>query len=544
MGVLSSDTNAQCQVILFPWDVDVLPDDSAPNAAEMASRASAADISNHLVETVQFSKTMASPSGTFSIRLDNSVNWQDIIYPGQWCMIYFANDGSLPLPTHETAADGSLPPPDASLSQNPTAILPKLRGLCYIERINPSESVDPTTGAPILVYDVSGRDYGVVYEETDLWYSYFLYEKAKVDALDSKLKTYGFSRLNILLDVIHDLFFAPNNLFPPSALGDKNSLTSVGQQWLLPRPVLRYLGVDQQLAGQDSFFGNLPNLKNFLPTVATNPIYAITDFVAGKAWEKLRHYSIPELHELFTELSVDGQPTLTFRPIPWGIDNTGYPSIEGIQTYLSLSDDGLVLEDASQIITHDLGRDNHNRYTHFLTQVLSNSLTVESSVSLLRQPSEAGRTFPYTDALNLMRHGFRAMHVTVNSLMKKFAAQGGPDDAGLQDTKSLVEYNEVIFDYWRYGALYESGTMHMIGTPELKLGITVNPDESIPNIGGKIYYVEGYTDLFTIGPNRETEWTQQVQLTHGLNKTFLSMTDPTPADAKALNSRTGDFTMR
>lgn len=542
MGIPDNNSKAQCQVILFQWDVDVLPA-SDPNPANTASKATASDISNHLTESVSFSKTLQTASGTFSFKLDNSITWQDEIYPGQWCLIYLANDGSLPLPYHESPDDGSLPTPDVALVNNSSSLLPNLRGLCYIERITPATFVDEK-GAINKIYEVSGRDFGVVYEEADLWYSYFLYERGKVNSLEAKFKQYGFANVHNLLKAIHNLFYAPDKEFPPSALGDTHSLTSVGRQWLLPRPLLSYLGVDQKLAGQDSYYGNLPNTLNFSPTVATNPIYNITDFVGGKAWEKLKTYSIPEFHELFTEISFEGQPTLTFRPIPWGIDQKGYPDIIGIQTYLSLSKSGLPLFDDTSIISHDLGRDNHNRYTHFLVQVLSNGLQVENSVSILRAPSPAGRSFPYADQLNIMRHGFRAMHLTVNSLYKKFAAQGGPDDGGIGDTKSLVQYNEVIYDYWRYGALFESGSMHIVGDPAVKVGMTLNPDISIPDIGGKIYYIEGYTDQFTIGPNGETEWTQTLQLTHGIAASFLNLTNPTQPDAEAQNGNPGDFTLK
>lgn len=543
MGVPSQNSKAQCQVILFQWDVDALPA-SDPNPENTASKSTAYDISNHLVESVSFSKTLQMAAGTFSFKLDNSITWQDKIYPGQWCLIYMSNNGSLLLPFGEAPNNKSLPPPDPNFLNNPSAFLPNLRGLCYIERITPVVFVDGN-GAVNKTYEVSGRDFGVIYEETDLWYSYFLYEKNKVETLEAAFKQFGFSNVHDLLGAIHDLFYAPDKRFSPSDLGDSHSLTSVGRQWLLPRTLLTYLGIDKQLAGQASYYGNLPNTINFSPTVATTPIYNITDFVGGKAWEKLKTYSIPEFHELFTEISHDGQPNLTFRPIPWGIDQTGYPDITGIQTYLSLSQTGLDLDDDTSIISHDLGRDNHNRYTHYLVQVLSNGFKVEDSVSILRVPSPAGRRFPYADQLNIMRHGFRAMHLAVNSLYKKFAAEGGPDDAGVADTKFLVQYNEVIYDYWRYGALFESGSMHIIGSPRVKVGITLNTDQSIPDIGDKIYYIEGYSDLFTIGQNGETEWTQVLQLTHGISTSFLATDDPTvKPNAAAKNGRIGDFTLK
>jgi hypothetical protein len=526
--------NSQCQIIWFQWKSDLFPVASPINDS---AEANAFDLSNHLIDSCTFSKNIGSPAGNFTFRLDASRDWKDLIKPGSWALIYMANDGSLRLPE-----EGSeLPPPPTNLSD----YRGNLRAICYIERVSTTGSIDDK-GSLDISYEVSGRDYGVIYEETDLWYNYFVYDEMKIQGLTALMDRKEFNTAADQLEVVHKLFLAPQLILPSEALGPNNSLSSIGQQWLLPKQLGDALNLDFQ--GSGTFYGQIKGLFDFKKTLVTSLIDTPMKFINGKAWEKLKGLSCQGLHELFPELDDTGHPRLVFRPIPWGINQKGYPRLatEGIvPLYYDLAQStNLTIEDSIEVVNFNLGEDNHNRYNHYLVEIENDLITMQSTVNILNnRASQAGRQFPFMDQLSVQRHGLRAMHLKINSLPEKLIS-GSQNKDGFPNADLLLQYNEVLFDYWQNSVTFESGTITIIGRPEVRVGKVLNFGSDIPHNSNKVFYIEAYSDDYTIDEHGSTMWTQTLQVTRGVEKADLQKLTGFGTRDSENPPHTGEYTHR
>lgn len=506
------DLIAQCQIVWFPWKAETISTKDAKNFA-FISNSDSFDISNHLVNSCVFSKNRGSPAGSFNFKLDNSRDWKEIIRPGQWCLIFMTNEGDLILPTKEKLGKkfSNLPTINKSaIKKN------RLRGMCYIERVAVNVVMNDN-GVLEVSYEVSGRDFGVIYEETSIWFNYFQFEQLQVAGLSEKLQFSNQKTIKELLSVTHDLFYAPQKVIK-NASNPTELFGEVGVQWLLPRKMLSLL--DIALDGKDSFYGNIKNLKKFSKTVSVISITDPLSYINGNSWEKLKQFSVKELHELFTELDDNGTPNLIFRPIPWAINRAGYKGIAGklesILFYINLSKKQGIPIKALDILGSAVGEDNHNRYNHFFTTTQATLGLAESNISVLKgQKSATGREYPNIQKGSIRRHGFRPMHVDVDTL----GQFNGVLDV---DKKILLEVNELIYDYWNNAIFFESGTFNIIGSNAVKVGKTLNMDNDVPYHGAKIFYVEEYVDDFTVDENGSTSWMQTVTCSRGIEKADLA----------------------
>lgn len=494
---------SQCQIVTFPYVNQVI--DEASSLDEVL-KTTVLDVSNYL-ETCNFSKSLSSPAGTFSFTLANGRDWKALIKPGTWCLIYMSNDGDLAIPS---PADKNVLPSDLVKQKN------KLRGICYIERVAVRGNEDDK-GVVDISYEFSGTDIGGIYENTDIWHNFLLFESSFIDSLNAVISTANVPTIDSLLKTIHDLFFNPKAI---AALANNSnlqagdsSLIQVGAQWALPTSMLDALQIELEKPDFGTYFGNLQGLLDNVQEVKTTwPIDNIFGNLDGNAWQKLRSYSIEPLHELFVETDDKGIPRLNFRPHPFKYDPTGYPTIE--PTVPSLNDVwnefGITLNTVD-ILNWEVAEDDHTRYNHFYLNIESQNYSAQNSISILRdKESDAGKLFPFAEPNSISRHGFKPMHTTLNSL--SLFLKDGTGDPGL-----LVEYNEVLYDYWNNSVFYENGTLQQIGRNEIKIGRAVAIEKGHPYIGNRLFYVESYSDEFVTDEKGTGEWTQNLVFTHGID---------------------------
>lgn len=451
--------------------------------------------------TCSFQKAMGDASGSFSFTLSNSPgiatgDWKDIIKRGTWCVIYMSQDGDLALTSQVEKPIRSQKKQEAK----------KIRCIGYIDRVAVNSTISDN-GAFDVTYEVSGRDFGVVYEDTTIWHNLFRYDQIQLQALAAnQLNITGSTSIDKALDIIHDLFFNPVNQ-PGAKVNDQNSLTSIALQWLLPKNMLSDIGLN--IRG-DSYWGKVPDIKNFSPTLAGIAIEKPTDYLSGNAWEQFKKISSPELHELFTETDDNGLPRLTFRPIPFAIDKRAYPTVgKEITLYKDL--EPLVEVPAIDVVDFNLGEDNHSRYNSFLVTVSTGLINTEDNVSLLR-----GTRFPFNIQDSIKRHGFRAMHVTVDTIVKNAERSNGKGNP-----KILKEFNEVMYDYWNNAIFAETGSATLVGNNQVKIGKALRFGDGTPYVNGKRYYIEGYADSYTVEENGAGVWVQNLSLTRGFSEEDL-----------------------
>lgn len=494
----TQDVVAQCKVVVYDWTSRALTLDSGQNAT--LTKADALDVSSQLL-SCNFSKSMGNPAGSFTFTLSNSPgygtgDWKDIIKRGDWCVIYMTQDGDL-------ALSERVGPPNPKAKKSEEA--KRIRCIGFIDRVAVKAEIGER-GAFDVTYEVSGRDFGVVYEDTSIWHNVFKVERIMLDSLSSsQLNIVGSVSVDKALSLVHDLFYNPKAV-PGAKVQSNESLVSTALQWLMPRQLLQDVGLTVDTT---PFWGEIPNVKDFSPTEANLAIEKPTDYLSGNAWAMLKKISVPQFHELFTETTDEGLPRLVFRPIPWAIDKSKYPTV-GRKVKLYKDVDAVTMK-AIDVIDFDLGEDNHSRYNSFLVTVSTTLINTDDNISLLK-----GSGFPKNMQDSIKRYGFRPMHVTVDSIVKNSEMSNGKSNA-----KILVEYNELNYDYWNNAVFAESGNVNCIGQNRVKIGRCLKFDEKTPYVFGKRYYIEGYTDSFVVDEKGTSTWVQSVSVTRGFEELDL-----------------------
>lgn len=514
----------QCKVVLYLWKTQSIFSDNT--TAELADTA-AFDISSR-IKSVSYQKNMAEASGTFTISVANNADfkfsdddksdafsgqrkalrssgdWKDLVKRGTWCTIHMAQDGALDIKDDIEAP-----------SIRPNAEGKYLRCVGFIERVTVRSELNESGGFDVT-YELSGRDYGIIYEDTNIWHNMFQLDALLLKQVTTIIEVNQLNYINNALQTLHDLFFGAASVGLPSASNPK-SLLSISRQWLVPSKLLRDLGmVDLSITGafwgslasvtaaEDSFYGIQPTQMGFITA-------DITQMLSGGAWEKLNNVAVRQFHELFVETTDEGKLKLNFRPIPWAINKKNYSRVgRDIQYYLDVP---TVTVPAIDVVNFEVGEDNHNRYNSFLVTIQSAVIGKENNIGPLK-----GR-FPEHQSSSIQRYGFRPMHVSVPALSNNAALQNG-----LADEDLLLEYNYVLKDYWNFSIFAESGSMEIIGRNDIKVGKCLEPDGDVPYISGRRYYIEGYADNFSVGDNGAMEWTQTLSLTRGFEKTDLNNT--------------------
>ncbi len=562
----------QCKVVLYQWANELGTDPSkvfgygspvalsAP-AAEL-SKSRAYDISNHL-ESHAYTKGMGAAAGTFQITLQNSFDWSRFMKPGQWISVYLAGDGSLPLPSEKPAAfnsesKGSLsslvagatgltPTPELPLPQPSSemmkSIRSKLRCVGIIQRVGvrSNTSID---GSVDITYTITGKDFGTVYEETELWFNA---NNSEASAFEKAINSISmnFSRnLTDLLTQYHQIFLDPGNTLA-------KTLTSASaffpKQWVMPDLLIEHLGLSTKSGS--AHFGDISGLTEFNATVFENPMPNPLAGLQGRCWEKLKSLSQPEYHELFTELSDEGQPRIIFRPIPWAVDTSRYP-VTGkvIMTYESLtklegtppplpvgsivsafnSFESLknavaagagqtnvrthhaVTLGAAEVESFDVGPDYHSRANFFLVDAMTAMKDQNNAFALMRDSPLT--PFPLRDENDVMRHGFRPLFVNIHSFLVSNKQLFGSS----AQKAFMLEVNEILRDYYANAEDLYSGSFNLaVGKNSIKLGKVLITDNAFQAINDMVFYIEGYTDNFNVNLDGTCTWTQTVSVTRG-----------------------------
>jgi hypothetical protein len=493
------NVNSQCKVVVYPWVTDPA---SSSTSDKVLAEATRLDISSQ-IQSMSFSKNIGEPAGTFSILLTNSPgigsnDWKDILRRGYWLVIYMSQDGELvKTPTVSTA---KIIKGEAS----------KIRAICYIERAGIKSETGEDKGDTDISFEITGRDFGIVYEESTIWHNLFQFDGIMLDSIkNNTLNIVGNVSITTALNTIHDLFYYPSNI-PGAVVNSNKSMLSIGLQWLLPKEMLVDVGFNLSGLNKGTYWGALPGVKNFSKTGFNIAIEKPTDFLTGNAWEQLKKMSVPAFHELFCETTTLGLPQLTFRPIPWAIDKSAYPTLgQNITLYRNLSP--VITIPSKHLYTYDLAEDDHARYNSFLVTVSTSFVNINDNITYL-----TGSRFPFHEFSSIKRHGFRPMHVNVDSMINNNQLANGEVNRAL-----ALECNEINYDYWNQAVFAETGHLTKLGTNDVKLGIAVEFTNDNPYIFNKRYYLEGYTDSFNVNEKGAGIWTQELMLTRGFDKTAL-----------------------
>lgn len=503
--------NPQCQIIVFSWDIEA---EGSPSNSELAG-SKMFDISNYLTEE-SYQKTPEA-AGQFEITLPNDRDWKDVIKKGDWILVYKSNEGDLAIPG--TNLQNTLPLSNGHRGDRfdigaVKRQKSKLRYIGYVDTVRARGTTGAERGEFDVSYVVSGRDHGVVYEETEIFHNQTMYDRLLLNKIDAQI-TIGKSKgVGNLIELLHNLFLAPQKLTEDKL--ENGSLTSIAQQWLMPSNLLSLLGLG---GGADTYYGNIPGLLDIQPSPASYPPEKPSNLLTGICWDRLRSHSLEPYHELYTELDNDGNPKLIFRMIPWVVDQRSlskFPSIVnavGAENLLFAANPESIIElENIDIIEWDLGEDDHTRYNAFWSTVSSTMIGSELNNALL-DSNNPDTGFPRIKQASIKRHGFRMLFSEVNANIITGSERANP--------KLLKEFNEYSLEMWERSHEYESGTMSIIGNNEVRLGKIIHIEEDSQYNSDKYLYIEGYNESFIVSDTGAAEWSMGLFLTRGIEGSVL-----------------------
>lgn len=583
----------QCKVIWYQWknelstNVQSIGPVYAPTPSPLLAAARSYDISNH-IESYTFSKNMANGAGSFSLTLQNSFDWPRWMRPGQWLCVYLTGNGDLPMPAESTGSQSTTgfigsfgsaiaagppvpsllggtfkPMPELPLPKGPFEASfgppqqnkwkPKLRCMGIIQRVA-IKSMTNVDGVVETVYTITGKDFGTIYEETELWFNASNADGATFSNAIHAIAQQFTRNLTDLLNKWHDIFLSPANELSTSITSVKSFFPV---QWVLPDQMVKDLELDLNPLGSGTF-GDIKGVKEFNATVFENPDPMPLAGLQGHCWDRLKTLSQPEFHELFTELSDAGNPKLIFRPIPWANKKDNYPTIGALMlsykdlgkldgalpalglgvnvgTFKSLSSFTAALgqitkaalpSDARtqhavpisspEVESFDLGPDYHARSNFFLVDAMQHSMAQLNTFALTAKQFDT--PWPIRDEADIKRHGFRPKFINVNT----FTLSNGQLFGGVGDIGFMKELNFLMKDFWADAEDYYSGTMELAaGRNDVKLGKVITTDTSFKGINEMMFYIEGYSDNFSVNADGTCAWTQSLNLTRGVQKSVL-----------------------
>jgi hypothetical protein len=93
------------------------------------------------------------------------------------------------------------------------------------------------------------------------------------------------------------------------------------------------------------------------------------------------------------------------------------------------------------------------------------------------------------------------------------------------DSRLLMEYNELLYDYYNNLIFYEEGGLEIIGNPNVRIGQVLHIDGADYN-HNKVFYIEGYEDRFEVDEFGAASWTQTLTLTRGMEYQNLLLQSP------------------
>lgn len=590
----------QCKVVWYQWVNKVNSSDSALDIAlpisgtidvEALADAEAFDISDHIASCT-FTKSMSEAAGSFSITLGNSLDWARYIQPGEWLLIFMSSAGDLPLPggfeatkpeknRNNSAAQlakkaeslllkkneniPKLPKPSIDLSSQGDS----LRCIGMVERVAIRTSVNES-GAIEINYVVTGKDFGVCLEDTDLWVNFFFQEKAVYKAVVQTYLESSDKNLKDLLSKYFNIFFSPEKtVLGAEAISSNQQLIENFKQWLLPAKLLNDVKIDYEGA---PYFGNISKLLAFTDTLFENVVKDPLAGLSGSPWEVLKDLSEPSFHEFFCELK-KGEPKVVFRPIPWAINKQGYPNLApNIAFYIELAEgatpslvsiesvkdkafslkeellssappvpgftsaqalSGLTEEveaflkkeehaidlGPSDVLDIDVGPDFHNRFNHFL--VTNSTDQPFSLIHAITQNTLGFEAFPYKNEAAKKRHGLRKKHILTNAFLytsEKLTSKLLGSDPNVQ---LLKELNALIKDYWGFSENFYSGSLSILGNYKTRVGKVLVTNSETVGIANMVFYIEEYTDSFTVSEKGVGSWVQEVSVTRGIELSDL-----------------------
>lgn len=426
----------------------------------------------HITQVIT-DKTLSQPSGTFTLKLAASKNWKKIIKPGDWVTIEFSNKGEY-----------------------------RLKMLGNVDRVTRTKEIDQDSGSLKTIFVVYGRDFGKVFEKTNIYFNAFL---SRQIAVDNIVLRDGLLLLGSPTQIISKIL----QIF----LGSGTENIPELNQWLIPKNLKADILVQETISNtkqKGSSFYDI--LKQDLNETVGYKAYQNVSNIQGYLWNLLKQNSNEAINELFLELKYDKQtqtvrPTISLRPHPFSLnnlneefsDNVVASNLGKIIYYKDLERVKITDED---IIFEDLGESDHVRFNFIFMTASGIDFAGENAFASW---SNTEPKIPIVNENSIQKHG-----LNMRTDVTDFANLTTKVNSEQFDPTILKNFNILLNHWYKDAHLLESGTLKIVGNINVELGKTVEVE--FKKLGETyLYYIEGYSNDFQF-PNL---WTTTLKLSRG-----------------------------
>jgi hypothetical protein len=460
------------------------------------------------LESVSINKSIGSPSANFDISLHPTKNWKRVIGPGDWVMIYFYNSIS-------TVQAEDMREESDEFTSNCVLV-------GNVDRIARSTEKDEQSDKIMVRYKMSGRNFGKVFEDTDIWFDPYQNQSNVADAQlrNSGLLIEGGPKFQV--DNLLDVFLGKGGQF----VGGK---TSPLNQWSIPSQLAMGLkGSGAASSGRSGIFFDdvLARQVNKVPGNKTRNMLTLDS--NGSLWDMLRRSCNGLINELFleeirTSKVIDGRPvntmtpTIVMRPRPHntphlpsqfgdGNDTNLISFLEGsAKTMQDLAKESFVEIARGEILYENLGRDDHSRINQI---ILSTRNYPDYMRNRAANVNKRGVANPMVLRESVQRYGLQRLDQQLDWTIPKGTTDGKESATENQLFKAFMAQ---LYDMHYANHLYEAGTIECTGVLEAELGkvLKILPNDAKEK--PKIYYIEGYEHQWRF-PNT---WRTTFTLTKG-----------------------------
>ena len=451
MAIATQTTVSSARAVIFHYN-SLITSGTNPNLAVTQY-----DIQKDIL-SFEFTKLLAQPSGTFTLQLTADTNWKRKVFPNDWVLVYLSNEG-----------------------------VESLRMFGNIDRVSQFTTKNDK-GLLETNYIISGRDFGKVFDTTNIWFN-------PTNAVRMLLETQILKgNPTELIDNLLKVF-----------LGGKITSATIREQpqlnqWVIPSELATYFSASPSIStvgdGLKRFYDIL-----FLDLQSGLSGYKVIQSLAtlqGNLWSILKTNSNDVINELYLELLND-YPTIVLRTKPFV--RSGYSGGSISSEINKFTDLETVYVRGEDIVGTDIGYADHERFNLFLLVATSDFLGVEELLTKI-QPE-----YPKINIASIKRHGLRLLYVDTD-----FALFSGSGKNSKINPRLLLDWNRLSFEFFNNALFMESGTIELgKANPDIKIGKALHIEESTIN-QDKMFYIEGYTDSWSYPGN----WKQTLQLTRGI----------------------------
>ena len=394
---------------------------------------------------MQLSKDINSPSGSFNLTSSSSQNWKRQVSPGDWILIYLKNDEE-----------------------------ERLKMIGNVDRVSRVEEV---SGEGILTvkYQISGRDFGKVFEKTNIYFNPFVAVSAAIDQIILKE--------GILLEGSpSEVITKTINLFLGKGLESVPGLN----QWFISKELKSAIFGNQaqiQIKSEGASFIDILDLSEIKETRGYT-VYESISALQGFLFNLLKQKSNPPINELFLELKFDPKTKITKPAVFHGIipftEEKFIVDASAGEARKFVDLDKVTITD-KDILFSDLGEADHNRFNFiFITSSGSAYFNQEYLPDI-----QAAGDIPKINIDSIKRNGL-LLRADTTDMGFVLRAKKGENDFAI-----LKAWNHLLAHWWENSHKLESGTMRILYNKDVYLGKVL--EVTYENLQEKfLYYIEGY----------------------------------------------------